>query len=132
MILELKRDPSNEVCTIGNLYVDGSWECYTLEDIVRAEKVHGETAIPAGSYDVIVSLSPRFKKQLPLVQNVPGFQGIRIHPGNVAADTEGCILPGQTNPTPYSVGKSGLAFEALMQKIQAALRADQRVTLIVT
>lgn len=82
--------------TIGDLYVDGAFECYTLEDPVReGPKVYGQTAIPTGKYEVKLTWSPRFKRELPLLLNVPGFEGIRIHAGNTSKDTEGCILVGQ-------------------------------------
>jgi Family of unknown function (DUF5675) len=88
MLLEVKREPSAFGCTLGNLYVDGQYECFTLEDVVREVpeeavekwKVPGETAIPVGTYDVIVTLSNRFQRLLPLLMKVPGFEGVRIHP----------------------------------------------------
>lgn len=119
MKLELIREPSVNGCTLGRLVVDGKFECHTLEDVVRKEKIYGETAIPAGVYEVIINFSNRFKRDLPLLVNVPGFEGIRIHPGNVAADTYGCILPGKTRTT-NSVGSSVLAFNALYAKILKA------------
>ena len=117
MELLLQRQPSNDSCTIGKLFVDGEYLCFTLEDVVRDEKVYGRTAIPEGRYKVIVTMSPRFKRMLPLLEAVPNYSGVRIHPGNTAEDTEGCILPGMTNPTPYSVGSSRQAFDALMAKL---------------
>lgn len=119
MELLLQREPSNESCTIGKLFVDGEYLCFTLEDVVRPKKIYAETAIPAGRYKVVLTMSPRFKRVLPLLENVPGFEGIRIHSGNTADDTEGCILPGMTNPTPYSVGRSRDAFDALMLKLRS-------------
>lgn len=132
MRLKLVRNPSNDVCTIGKLYVDGKYECFVLEDVVRPSKVHGRTAIPEGSYKIIVTMSPRFKKLLPLLVDVPNYQGVRIHPGNTADDTEGCLLPGLTNPTPYSVGSSGKAFEALMAKLQRAQQSGDNISIEVT
>jgi len=97
MRLELIRTECGKVCTIGELLIDGKHECHTLEDVVRADgvKVYGETAIPPGVYSVDITYSPRFKRDLPLLIGVQNFIGIRIHPGNTASDTEGCILVGQ-------------------------------------
>lgn len=82
--------------TIGKLYIDGAFFCYTLEDIVREHgvKVYGETAIDQGVYYVSVTDSPTFKRALPLVYDVDRFTGIRFHRGNRPQDTEGCILVG--------------------------------------
>ena len=68
--------------------------CYTLEDAERPVKIKGQTAIPTGKYTVIVTMSPRFKKELPLILNVPNFSGVRFHGGNTEQDTEGCPLLG--------------------------------------
>ena len=92
MELRVERTDFSETSTIGKLYVDDQFECYTLEDKVRPVKIKGKTAIPAGRYEVIVNFSQRFGRMLPLFLNVPNFEGVRIHPGNTAADTEGCIL----------------------------------------
>ena len=121
MELLLQRNPSANGCTIGTLSVDGVFECYTLEDVVRpnGEKVYGQTAIPAGRYHVSITMSNRFKTLLPLIENVPNFEGVRIHPGNTAADTDGCILVGQSK-TDSSIGASRAAFGVLFQKMQAA------------
>jgi hypothetical protein len=119
MELDLRRVELSSVCTIGELYVDGEFECYTLEDAVRDRKIPGETAIPAGRYQVILSWSPRFRRILPLLVDVPGFEGIRIHPGNTAADTEGCILVGQARGA-AAVFQSRGAFEGLFLKLEAA------------
>jgi hypothetical protein len=128
MELLLQRDASANDCTIGNMFIDGVFECYTLEDVVRpyGEKVYGKTAIPAGQYHVIVNMSNRFKTLMPLLLNVPGFEGVRIHPGNTSADTEGCILVGQ-NRTDKSIGGSRAAYAQLLPKIQAALAAGDTV-----
>src|SRR3972149_10690167 len=96
MELLLQRKIFTDKSTIGELFVDGVFECFTLEDVVRDdEKIKKVTAIPDGIYTVLVTWSPRFKRQLPLLIDVPGFDGIRIHPGNTADDTEGCLLVGE-------------------------------------
>jgi hypothetical protein len=124
MELKLVRKELTDACTIGELFVNGVFECYTLEDKVRPVKIKGETAIPTGHYEVIVSFSSRFKKPLPLLVNVPNFDGIRIHPGNTKKDTEGCILVGQKK-TKNSVLNSRAAFDVLFQKIEAAAKTEK-------
>lgn len=105
MKLTLKRIALKSDYTIGKLYIDGKYFCDTLEDTVRDltkdPKIPGATAIPAGTYRVSVTYSPKFGRDLPLVENVPYFTGIRIHRGNTAADTSGCILVGENK----AVGK---------------------------
>ena len=129
MKLTIERKWLTDKSTIGELSVDGSADCFTLEDVVRdGEKVYGQTAIPAGSYNIVITHSPHFKRELPLLENVPGFEGVRIHAGNTAADTEGCILVG-THKGPDVVFESRKAFDALFPKIQAALAAGDSVTL---
>lgn len=128
MILELKRMIYTPTTTLGVLRVDGAHECFVCEDFVRRAgepKVPGRTAIPPGSYDVAISFSPRFKRDLPLVSPVPGFTGIRIHAGNSADDTEGCLLPGEqlrydANGVPDGVLRSRVAFDRLFAKLAAA------------
>ena len=96
MKLTLKRNFKGADYTIGKLYIDGHYFCDTLEDTIRPanKKIAGKTAIPAGNYKVVKSYSPRFKKILPEILNVPNFTGVRIHAGNTAKDTDGCVLLG--------------------------------------
>jgi hypothetical protein len=138
--LLLKRRLSNDVCTIGDLYVEGEFECHTLEDPVRenpllpvaAWKIAGKTAIPAGTYKVIITWSPRFKRMLPLLVAVDGFVGVRIHAGNIAADTDGCLVTGLVvAPDGRSVQKSRLAFEGVFEVIDAALDSGEDVFLTI-
>ena len=124
MEIQVTRKEFTDKSTIGEMYVDGTFECYTLEDVVRPVKTKGITAIPAGSYEVVVSFSERFQRPLPLLLHVPNFDGVRIHPGNTDRDTEGCILVGKTKERDF-IGASKLAFEALFEKIQAALQRDK-------
>lgn len=133
MKLTLIRQDLNKACTIGELLVDGQHECWTLEDVVRPDgvKVFGETAIPFGTYSVDITPSPRFKRDLPLLVGVDNFVGIRIHPGNTASDTEGCILVGQGKGQ-NCILASRAAFDTLFAKIAAAKRAGQQITITVT
>jgi len=79
---------------IGDLHIDGEFFCYTLEDEIRpdGEKVYGKTAIPAGKYEIKVTRSNRFKRDMPLLIDVPMFTGIRLHGGNTSGDSKGCPL----------------------------------------
>lgn len=106
MDLKLKRIFRGDTYTIGHLYVDGDYYCDVLEDTdrglssdmseeqIKKIKVYGKTAIPKGTYKVEVTYSPKFKRHLPLLIGVKGFTGIRIHSGNSAEDTLGCLLVG--------------------------------------
>ena len=100
MEIELIRTILSDDFTEGELRINGHFFCHTLEDRVRRlpadKKIPGLTAIPAGTYRVTVSVSPKFGRYLPLVENVPYFSGIRIHRGNTAGDTSGCILVGES------------------------------------
>lgn len=101
MILKVERKWKKQNYTIGILYINGIKFCNTLEDKVRdlsrEAKVYGKTAIPAGTYRVENTYSPKYKRKMPQVMNVPFFEGIRIHSGNTEEDTEGCILVGINN-----------------------------------
>lgn len=131
MRIEIERIDRNQSRTIGKLYVNGQFTCYTLEDRERSgPKVPGETAIPSGTYRVVITESPRFGKPLPLLLDVPGFEGIRIHSGNTAADTEGCILVG-LGRTSNGIVSSRVALGNLQHAIQRALDAGEEVKLTI-
>jgi hypothetical protein len=119
MELQVKRIDLTDESTIGELSLNGQFECYTLEDKVRPVKIAGKTAIPAGRYEMIINFSQRFRRELPLLLNVPDFEGVRLHPGNTDEDTEGCILVGETKKTNF-VGDSKPAFDRLFPKLKAA------------
>ena len=119
MQITIKRLHKTDVSTIGELLIDGIFECYTLEDIERPVKIKAETAIPKGTYKVIINQSNRFKRLMPLLLNVPNFEGVRIHAGNTNHDTEGCILVGRTRSKDF-IGQSKKAYEKLFKKMQAA------------
>lgn len=124
MKLKLVRQFGTEGFTEGKLFIDDVFECYTVEDEDRhleagGVKIPAVTAIPKGSYEVILSMSPRFKKVLPEVLNVPGFTGVRIHSGNSSKDSEGCILVGSSNDRNDDdwIGGSRAALSQLMAKL---------------
>jgi len=119
MKIVIKRLHKTENSTIGELTIDGKFECYTLEDKERDVKIKGETAIPTGTYKVIINQSNRFKRLLPLLIAVPNFEGVRIHAGNSNHDTEGCILVGMNRSVDY-ITKSRKAFDILFKKMQGA------------
>ena len=127
MNLRLVREPTISESTLGVLFVDGCFHCFTLEDAIREVagqpvstwKVPKQTAIPVGRYCVTVTPSVRFERPLPLLVDVPGFSGVRIHHGNTAADTEGCILVGADREV-GRVLQSRVAFERLFDQIKVA------------
>ncbi len=122
MKLKLLRKWFTEDSTLGELYINDKFFCYTLEDLVREfpNKVKGKTAIWYGTYKVIIDYSNRFKRDMIHILDVPLFEGIRIHAGNTDEDTEGCILVGYTKQN-NSIGNSKLASEALKGFVKDAL-----------
>ncbi|MEI8134834.1 MAG: DUF5675 family protein [bacterium] len=126
MHLTLVREIYSPMSTIGSLLVDGSFECFTLEDVVRAPgiKVPGATAIPTGSYQVIIDYSVRFRRMMPHVLDVPLFEGIRIHSGNTTSDTEGCIILGATRSY-NTITRSKIAFDNFFRKLTLGLHSEK-------
>lgn len=129
--LQVKRTYHGEYYTIGHIYVNDDYLCDTLEDTdrmlnssmseeeVKKRKVYGQTAIPIGIYKVEITYSPKFKKKLPRLLNVKGFDGILIHSGNTKEDTLGCILVGY-NQKKGMVLNSRQAMSKLMSLIDKA------------
>ena len=132
----LQRFYCNDKYTLGRLSFNDKYICDTLEppsahlsskdsiEKIKATKAKGFRAIPSGTYQLTITYSPRFKKRLPLLLNVPGFEGIRIHAGNTVKDTQGCILPG-CNTRKGMVTSSRKALE----KIIACLKGVTLVTI---
>lgn len=134
MELLLERKWCKEEYTIGRLFVNGVFFCNTLEDTVRdinkngtfdcgEFKIKGHTAIPYGEYEIIVNYSPRFKRELPRLLNVPHFDGILIHRGNTHRDSSGCVLVGENkkrgmviNSTKYELELTKILKEAQNRK----------------
>lgn len=134
MELKLNRIFLGSSATIGELYVDGEHIADTLEDRVRpeGEKIYGKTAIPEGTYEMVLSYSPRFKKILPEILNVPNFTGIRIHCGNSSADSSGCILVGTWDGEKEDwVSDSKIAFNKLMSLLEEATNNKEKITITV-
>lgn len=134
MKLKLERHTKKPEYTIGKLYIDDQYFCDTLEDRVRLTsgmslsemrrlKVYGKTAIPDGTYKVVIDKSVKYGKRMPRLLNVPCFEGIRIHSGNVAEDTDGCILVG-TNSEAGKVLASRETFNKLMNILEPACSND--------
>lgn len=140
MKIELHRKWRKKGYSIGILYIDGRRICETLEDEdrglfedmslgdIRRVKVKGETAIPVGRYQITWTYSPRFRRMLPLLNGVPGYEGIRIHSGNKARDTEGCILCGR-NTEVGTVTNSRYWTGKVNALIERAIKAKEEVTI---
>lgn len=138
MEITVKRKFKGNNYTIGSLYIDDKYFCDTLEDIDRGltdnmtdsyistVKVVDQTAIPTGSYKVTITYSNRFQKLLPLINNVKGFSGIRIHSGNTKEDTSGCILVG-FNTKKGKVVNSRVTFNKLFNILRDTLNNGEQV-----
>lgn len=133
MELTLTRTTKRKTYTIGKLAIDGKDFCDTLEPTWRnigwgrpGRKVNGKTAIPEGHYPVVITFSPKFGKWLPILVHVPLFKGIRIHAGNTADDTEGCILVGE-NRKKGMVVNSRIWTHRLVQAITEARGRDEAI-----
>lgn len=125
MQINVIRKIYTDVSTIGDLQiVDSDFHCFTLEDTARRVKINKKTAIPAGTYEVVVTWSKRFKRLLPLLLDVPFFTGVRIHPGNDYEDTDGCILVGEIKLVDQ-IGNSQKAFNSLFTLIQSACSREK-------
>lgn len=130
MRLTLTRFEQDGDATIGRLEIDSEFVAYTVEDKVRPPgvKIPGQTAIPAGTYPVQITWSPKFHQDMPLLVGVPGFSGVRIHPGNTIRDSEGCILPGMER-SGDTVTRSRQAYAIILREIKEALIAHEDVVI---
>ena len=143
MELKLERKYRNNNYCIDKLYINGKYFSDVLEDPdrgltdtmsleeIKKIKIKGNTCIPYGTYNITITYSPRFKKNLPLLNNVKGFDGIRIHSGNKPQDTEGCLLPG-FNKVKGQVIDSRVTTDKLIAQIQQALNKEEKVTITIT
>ena len=124
MDIKLKRIHKTKNSTIGELSINGVFQCYTLEDVERENKIAGETAISKGTYEIVITYSNRFKQFMPLLLNVPNFNGIRIHRGNKKEHTHGCILVGLTRSEDF-IGNSSIAYSNLFSKLKKASKTEK-------
>lgn len=141
MKLTLKRKSLGDKYTVGDFFIDGRFFCNTIEDTVRElpticpytskgqsckckKKVYAQTAIPAGMYKVTMEYSPRFKRKLPLLHNVPHFIGILIHSGNDETASAGCLIVGN-NTIKGKVTNSRVTSD----KLNAILSKETQVTI---
>lgn len=131
MELVLRRKFKGKHYTIGDLTVNGAFFCNTIEDVVRAPgvKVYGETAIPFGKYKVVMRYSPKYKKVLPLLLDVPMFDGIRIHSGNTQLDSLGCIIVGE-NKVKGKVINSRKTMDKLLKLFELHKGEQHSITII--
>lgn len=139
MEIKLVRIAFKETYTIGKLYVDGKYFCDTIEDKDRGldnsmtsneilkRKVKGQTAIPTGHYVINITYSPKYKRMMPLLLNVKGFSGIRIHSGNTAKDTEGCLIVGKNKQV-------GMVLESrdTYQRLFEMMQGEKNITIDIT
>jgi len=133
MIINVKRKIYGDNYTIGEMYINDNYLCDTLEDVVRDDgvKVQDQTAIPAGTYQLILDMSTRFGKIMPHILNVPDFQGIRIHCGNSSKDTSGCILVGTYNGQADYIKDSTVAYNVLMDILGRATKRTEKIMITI-
>ena len=141
MIVKLIRKEFTEQSTIGEVFINGKFLCYSLEDkdrglkdsdqieLIALNKVYAKTAIPYGTYRCLFTMSNRFQRVLPEITNVKGFKGVRIHSGNTALDSEGCILLGMSKQKDF-IGQSRTALSNFFLKVAPAKRFVLEITKI--
>lgn len=142
MKILIRRIAKRNTYTIGKLYINNEYFCDTLEDKdrgltesmskeeIQKIKIKGETCIPLGTYSISITYSNRFQKKMPLINNVKGFDGIRIHSGNTDKDTEGCILVGE-NKVVGKVINSKVTYNKLYTILNKALSKKELITLTI-
>lgn len=131
MELVLRRKFKGTQYTIGDLSINGVLFCNVIEDVVRPNgvKVYGETAIPYGTYQVVMRYSPKYQKVLPLLLDVPNFTGIRIHSGNTQLDSLGCLIVGE-NKVKGRVINSRKTMEKLLKQFDLHKGEKHTITII--
>lgn len=141
MNILVSRDKNNGDTTIGRMFIDDKFECWTLEDQPNEKKVYGETRIPAGTYEIKLRTTgtthAAYSKRFPgmhkgtlHIQDIPGFKYVLIHIGNTDEDTLGCILVG-SDVRDWKLLNSTIAYKKMYPKIAAELEKGNRVTITV-
>lgn len=142
MEIQVNRIARKDGYTIGRMSLNGVYFCDTLEDTDRglnatmsmgeilAQKIKAQTAIPTGKYDVILTFSPRFKRVLPLLLSVKGYEGVRLHAGNTNKDTEGCLLVGE-NKEKGKVLNSRATLEKLMSALLECEKRKEKISITI-
>lgn len=121
--IQVSRNIFTNNSTIGDLFFAGEFVCATLEDTIRNMKVVKKTAIPAGNYKIELRHSPKFNRVMPYLLDVPYFEGVMIHWGNDAENTDGCILVGSKEENKADwISSSRKAFETLYSMIEGAIK----------
>ena len=129
MNLTVERHNFTAHSTIGELLIDGVHECFCLEPVWRDDDVKPR-AIPEGTYPLKLRYSVKHGRDVPGVEDVPGFSDVEIHIGNFPKDTEACLLVGRTiGPNPDFIGGSKLAFADLWEKLLQAWDKGEAVTI---
>lgn len=140
MEITLDRAWKKDGYTISRLFINGERVCEALEDTdrglkqsmsldeIKKLKIYGKTAIPSGRYKVVMSYSPKFKKVLPEVLDIVGYSNVRIHAGNTAKDTCGCVLPG-LNVRKGAVLYSTKWTNVIISEISSAIKRGEEVWL---
>lgn len=152
MNIVIDRKWKKDTYTIGNLYINGVLFSNTLEDKDRGltssmtleeiskKKIYGQTAIPSGTYEVVMTYSNRFNSRawgkkyngkVPELRNIKGFGGVRIHPGNKAADTLGCILVGKNSIKGMVTNSQAYYYKLLDNYIVPAVKKGEKITLTI-
>jgi hypothetical protein len=132
MQIEMKRRMFSDKSTISYMFIDFFYECFTLEDTdrqiegkpVKDWKIAGKTCIPRGTYEVKMLFSPKFKKKMPHITGIEGFDNVMFHWGNTPLDTDGCPLLGK-HAKPDYVGGSKVAFDGFMKKLLPAIAKEK-------
>ena len=138
MLIDIFRKYKKADYTIGIVTVDGERFSNSLEDTdrglnntmtpneIKCKKIYGQTAIPTGQYEIIFTYSVKFKKEMPLLLNVPGFEGVRVHNGNLPSETYGCILIGD-NTAKGCVTNSRVKTQLLYDKMRFAISKGEKI-----